>query len=221
MGMSIKYAIAAHDAKMTNSGVSINNSFDMIMQPLFPIGLEKIAIVLAMNGVEKNTMFEMRLNGPKDELLSKGEFGMMATPSGIPSKKVISIEKFIVHARGKYTMDILEKRPEGLKFVGSTDLFVASYPPKRRFSSEEIDKILADDSLIKSVKTEFKAPGMEEGYKLQINLDDSAAIDEGYNPLPGDSTLEIGDKKYDLTGLKRQAELMFGRPIPKKKSEEE
>ncbi len=219
MGISIKYAITAHDAKMTQNGIDIKNCFDVIMQPFFPVGFEKIAIVLAMDGVEKNTMFEMRLNGPNDELLSKGEFGMIATPTGIPSKKIISIEKFMVNSRGKYTLDVLEKRVEGLKFIGSTDLFVASYPPNRKFTPEEVEKILSDDNVIKSVKTEFKGPGMKKAYKLQLNLDDSLPIEEGYNPFPENDILEIDEQRYDLTGLKRHAQLMFGRPIPKKKPE--
>ena len=39
------------------------------------------------------------------------------------------------------------------------------------------------------------------------------------NPFPENDILEIDEQKYDLTGLKRHAQLMFGRPIPKKKPE--
>ena len=97
-------------------------------------------------------MFEIRLNAPDDSLMTKGEFGVMLDPFGV-GKKIVDLEKFLVTERGKYTVDVFEKVAEDkVKFIQTADLFIADYPPQRRFSDEEIAKILATDGVIKMLK---------------------------------------------------------------------
>lgn len=55
--------------------------------------------------------------------------------------------------RGLYTVDILEKVAEDkVNFISTEELFMADYPPKRRWTEEEIQEILATEGVIKMVK---------------------------------------------------------------------
>lgn len=221
MAIKIKNLIVAHKSKLNKQlggAIDIHGAFSEMIQPIFPFPMKNISMVLELAGLERNTMFEMRLNGPEDELISKGEFGIAASPFGT-GKKIIDIENFLISERGQYTLDLLEKRPEGLKFIQTCDLFVAAYPPQRRFSEEEVNKILSDENLIKTVKTDFRPFGSKESAKLQLNLGSDMSIEEGFTAFPIDNKIFLEGKEHDLTGLRRQIEWMFGRPIPKKEEE--
>jgi len=217
MAIKIRSVITAHRAKANpelGGAIDILGSFDELIQPLFPIPMANMSIVVSFAGLEKNTMFELRLNGPNDELLSKGEFGVAAGPLG-NGKKVIDMEKFLIKDKGTYSVDILEKGPEGLKFVQSCELFTAAFPPERVFREGEIEQILKTDEVIKTIKTEFRPFGVKEAVKIQMNLDENLGAEEGHILFPPNNEMEIEGQKHDLTGLRRQMEWMFGRPIPK------
>ncbi|WP_319202986.1 hypothetical protein [uncultured Ilyobacter sp.] len=223
MAVKVKNLIVAHKAqinKQLGGAIDILGAFSEMVQPVFPFPMKNLSMVLELDGLERNTMFEMRLNGPEDELISKGEFGIAASPFGT-GKKVIDIENFLITERGRYTLDLLEKKPEGLKFVQSCDLFIAAYPPQRRFSEEEIKKIMDDENLIKTVKTEFRPFGTKESVKLQLNLQRDMVIEEEFTAFPIDDKISLDGKEHDLTGLRRQIEWMFGRPIPKSEDPKE
>ncbi len=223
MSIKIKGIITAHRAKpnpQVGGALDILGAFDEMIQPLFPVPMQNMAIVISFSGLERNTVFEMRLNGPNDELISKGEFGVAMGPFG-NGKKIIDMEKVLLKERGNYTIDIFEKRPEGLKFLETCSLFVAAYPPKRVFREGEIEAILGNGEVIKTIKTEFRPFGVEEAVKLQLSLDNSIPVEEGHLLFPGSDEIELEGKKYDLTGLRRQMEWMFGRPIPKQEEKKE
>ena len=121
-----------------------------------PARVANLSIVLTFSDLERPTMFEVRLNAPDDTLITKGEFGVYLDPFGV-GKKILDLEKFLITERGKYTIDIFEKIAEDkVKFIETADLFIADYPPQRRFADEEIAHILAAEGVIKTVKTEFK-----------------------------------------------------------------
>ena len=80
-------------------------------------------------------------------------------------------------------------------------------------SDEEKAKILETEGVIKTVRTEFKAG--EEVIKIQLNLDKNAPIDEGHIAIPANDRLTVGDRIFDLTGIRRQIEWLFGNPLPK------
>ena len=226
MAIKIRSVITAHRAKANpemGGAIDILGAFDELIQPLFPLPMQNMAMVISFEGMERNTMFEMRLNGPNDELISKGEFGVAVSPFG-NGKKIIDMEKFLIKERGKYSLDILEKGPQGLKFVQSYELFTAAYPPKRIFKEGEVEAILGNDEVIRTIKTEFRPFGAKEAVRLQMNLDTNKGAEEGHTLFPSSNEIEIEGTKHDLTGLRRQMEWMFGRPIPKqeeaKKNEE-
>jgi len=217
MAIKIRSVITAHRAKANQKlggAIDLMGAFDELVQPLFPLPMQNMAIVISFAGLERNTMFEMRLNGPNDELISKGEFGVAMSPFG-NGKKIIDMEKFLIKDRGTYTLDILEKGPQGLKFIETCDLFVAAYPPKRVFKEGEVEGILVNEEVIKTIKTEFRPFGAKEAIKLQMNLDTSKEVEEGHIVFPTSDEIVVEEKSYDLTGLRRQMEWMFGRPIPK------
>ena len=122
-------------------------------------------------------------------------------------------------------MDIFEIGADNkLKFIKTKRLFNADYPPQREISDAEKEAILADEKLIRMVKTEFKPfefanDESVKPVKLQISLDNSVPVEEGYIAFPEDNTIEIKGKKFDLTGMRRHVEWMFGRPIPKLEEE--
>lgn len=220
----LKSVITAYKAQVNpqvGGMVDIFGSFDNLIQPMFPFAMPNLSIVMTMEDLNRPTMFEVRLNGPDDSLITKGEFGIMLDPFGV-GKKILDLEKFVVAERGKYTMDIFEKVAEDkVKFITTTDLFIADYPPQRRMSDEEKAKILSSEGVIRSVRTEFKPDPESEAVKIQVNLDKSAPIDEGFIAIPENDRLTIGDRIFDLTGIRRQIEWMFGGPLPEQNQEGE
>lgn len=223
MAIKIRSVVTAHRAKANpelGGAIDILGAFDELIQPLFPIPMQNMSLLVSFAGLERNTMFEMRLNGPKDELLSKGEFGVAVSPPG-NGKKVIDMEKFLIKEQGTYSIDILEKGPEGLKFVQSCELFTAAFPPQRIFKEGEIDQILNTEEVIKTIKTEVRPFGVKEAVKIQMNLDSTKEAEDGHILFPANNEMEIEGQKHDLTGLRRQMEWMFGRPIPKQEENKE
>ena len=122
--------------------------------------------------------------------------------------------------RDRYTIDVLEKLADGkCKFISSHTLFIADYPPQRQFTPEMVEKILAADDVIKLVKTEFMPAGLDRRIKIQHNLDKNAPVEDGYITIPEGDKIVVDGKEYDLMGLRRQIEWMFGNPLPKKPEE--
>ncbi|MBC2851329.1 hypothetical protein H5J22_07910 [Cetobacterium sp. 8H] len=217
----IKSVVVAHAAQMSQQiggAVDIFGSFDNLIQPIFPYPMMRLSIILTFEELTKPTVFEVRLNGPDDDLISRGELTPMIDPLGV-GKKIIDIDKFLVKNRGKYTIDIFEKEGSELKFIKTETLFIAEYPPQRRFTEEQIEEISKNDELIRSVKTEFKPFGFENPIKLQHNLLKEAPIEEGFLSIPENDRLEIDGQLVELTGVRRQIEWMFGNPIPKEEPE--
>ncbi|MGL5960521.1 MAG: hypothetical protein ACRCZ0_01020, partial [Cetobacterium sp.] len=178
----LRSVVVAHAAQMSQQiggAVDILGSFDNIIQPLFPHPMMRLSIVLTFEGITKPTVFEVRLNGPDDDLISRGELTPMVDPLGV-GKKIVDIDKFLIKTRGRYTIDVFEKEGEELKFLKTETLFIAEYPPQRNFTPEQIEEISNNDELIRSVKTEFKPFGFETTIKLQHNLLPEAPIEDGF-----------------------------------------
>ncbi|MGL4999628.1 MAG: hypothetical protein ACRC0R_05840 [Cetobacterium sp.] len=211
---SIIVANAAQMSQQIGGAVDIFGSFDNIIQPLFPHPMMRLSIVLTFEEITRPTVFEVRLNGPDDDLISRGELTPMVDPLGV-GKKIVDIDKFLIKARGKYTIDVFEKVGEELKFLKTETLFIAEYPPQRNFTNEQIEEISKNDELIRSVKTEFKPFGFENTIKLQHNLLEEAPIEEGFVAIPKNDRIIIDGQELELTGVRRQIEWMFGNPIPK------
>lgn len=202
--------------------IDLGGIFDVVTSPIFPLVIPNIVAIASFEEVNTDTLFELRINDPEDEILAKIEFGVRGQYPGLPAKQVIGMENVAIYKRGKYTADILEKNPSGYKFVKSVNLFTAMYPPKRRFSEEEVLDILSKkDDVIVAVKTDYTIPGHDETKKFQLNLDANAPIEEGYELFPLDNKLEADGTVYDLEGIRRNIEWMFGQPKPKATEEVE
>lgn len=200
--------------------IEIGGVFDVISSPIFPLTIPNMIGLLSFNEVNSDTLFEIRINDPEDKILAKIELGIRGQMPGLASKQVIALENIPVIERGKYTVDVLEKNGAGYKFIKSLDLFTAMYPPKRRFSEDEIKNILENkNDLIVSVKTDYTVPGTEEIKKFQLNLDETVSVDEGYEIFPADDKIEIAGVVYDLEGIRRNIEWMFGQEKPKQQEE--
>ncbi|MCJ8341881.1 MAG: hypothetical protein MJH09_03365 [Cetobacterium sp.] len=219
----LKSAIVAHKAQMNQQiggAVDILGAFDNLIQPMFPFPMMNLSIVLTFEEIEKPTVFEVRLNGPDDDLITKGEFMPMVDPFGV-GKKIVDIEKFLIKKRGHYTLDIFEKMGEDVKFIQTETLFIADYPPQRPLTDEMVEEILNGQEVIKSVKTEFQPFGAQKPIKLQYNLDKNDILEEGYIAIPESDVIDIDGETYELVGVRRQIEWMFGNPIPKEENQEE
>lgn len=224
MAIELKYFLMGESGGINKQTgrMDLNGIFDVITSPVFPMGIPKAVILVGLEGLTKNSLFEMRINGPENQLVGKFEFAVPAMYGGLLSKQIIQIEQIPVLSRGKYTVDILEKTQAGYKFLAATDLFTAVYPPKRRFKEGEIEDILSKkDKLITQVKTEYRVPGTEEVRKFQLNLDENEEIQEGFTPFPGDNKVSLDGKEHDLEGIRRNIEWMFGRPKPNMEKENE
>lgn len=223
MSIKLKHCFTSHATTFNpqSRGFDITGQFDTLIQPIFPIGMPQLSIYLAFEGLKIDTNFEMRINSPSDELLSSGELSIPRDMFG-HGKKVINIEKFVIGERGEYTVDLLEKTPSGLKFLTTETLFTTSYPPKRQFQAKEVEAILASkEKIIRTIKSDFKPVDVETGVKLQLSLDINESLEEGHILFPEDNTLTLEGKEYDLTGLRREMEWMFGRSLPKQQPQNE
>ena len=220
--MKVKSVIVAYKAQMNQQmggAVDILGSFDNMIQPMFPVPMRHMSIVITIEGIVKPTKFEVRLNGVNDELITKGEFVPLVDPFGV-GKKILDLENILIKDRGRYTIDVFEKTADDkVKFISSHTLFIADYPPQRQFTPEMVEKILAADDVIKLVKTEFTPAGLDRKIKIQHNLDKNAPVEEGYITIPEGDKIVVDGKEYDLMGLRRQIEWMFGNPLPKKPEE--
>lgn len=217
---SVETAMRATQNQFIPSAVDAMGIFDNLVQPVFPFPMQELAIILSFEGMEAPTMFELRINSPKDELISKGSFGVMPDPFGY-GRKIINLGLLLITERGRYTVDVFELgADQKLRFIKTEALFIAEYPPQREFTEAEKEAIIADENLIKIVKTEFKPlefandPNVEP-VRFQVSLDKNQAIEEGYIALPEDDKIVINGKEFDMTGMRRHIEWMFGQPIPK------
>ena len=221
---SVETALRADVSQNVPNGVDALGIFDNLVQPIFPFPVENLSIILSFSEMEGPTMYQIRVNAPNDDLISKGDFGVLPDQFGY-GRKVVNLGGILITERGKYTVDIFEIGADNkLKFLKTKRLFNADYPPQREISDAEKEAILADEKLIRMVKTEFKPFEFVEDesvkpIKLQISLDNSVPVEEGYIAFPEDDTIEIKGKKFDLTGMRRHVEWMFGRPIPRAEEE--
>lgn len=217
---SVETAMKADVSKLVPNAVDAMGIFDNLIQPVFPFPLPELSIILSFEEMEGPTMYEVRINSPEDELISKGSFGVLPDPMGY-GRKVINLGAILIPLKGNYTVDVFEiAADQKLRFIKTDRLFTADYPPQRQISDTEKEAILADENLIKVVKTEFKPmefandPNIEP-VKFQISLDENQPLEEGYIALPEDDMIEINGKKFEMTGMRRHIEWMFGQPIPK------
>lgn len=217
---NVETALRADISQNVPNGIDALGIFDNLVQPVFPFPVDNIAMILSFAELEGPTMFEIRVNSPSDELITKGSFGVLPDEYGY-GRKILNTGSFLVTERGKYTIDVFELGADKkLKFLKTKRLFNADYPPKREFSEDEIKEILENENLIRVVKTEFKPLEFAndetvEPIKFQISLDKDLPLADGHIALPEDNIIEIKGKKFDMTGMKRHIEWMFGRPIPK------
>ncbi len=214
---SVVVACAAQLNQHIAGAVDIFGAFDNMIQPIFPFPMEKISVVLTFENITKPTTFEIRLNGPDDELISRGELQPMVDPLGV-GKKIIDIQHFLIKDRGRYTLDIFEKNGDELKFLKTEILFTAEFPPPRVLTDEQRKEISENPELIKTVKTEFKPFGVEQTLKIQHNVISDMPLEEGYIGIPENEVIEVEGQNIVLTGLKRHIEWMFGNPIPKEQA---
>ena len=217
---NVETALRADISQNVPNGIDALGIFDNLVQPVFPFPVDNIDMILSFAELEGPTMFEIRVNSPSDELITKGSFGVLPDEYGY-GRKILNTGSFLVTERGKYTIDVFELGADKkLKFLKTKRLFNADYPPKREFSEDEIKEILENENLIRVVKTEFKPLEFAndetvEPIKFQISLDKDLPLADGHIALPEDNIIEIKGKKFDMTGMRRHIEWMFGRPIPK------
>lgn len=224
MAISLNYLLIGEygGVNQQTGKMDLGGIFDVVTSPIFPMVVPNLVAIVSFDEVNVDTLFELRINDPEDEILAKIEFGVRGQYPGLSAKQVLGLQNVAIYKRGKYTADILEKNQSGYKFIKSVNLFTAMYPPKRRFATEEIADILSKkDDVIVTVKTDYTIPGQTEVRKFQLNLDENAPIEEGYEVFPADNKLEVEGTVYDLEGIRRNIEWMFGQPKPKVKEENE
>ena len=223
---SVETAFQAVPNQYVQGALDVLGIFDNVIQPVFPYPFSNIALIFSFEKMDKPTVFEIRINAPDDTLISQGEFGVMPDAFG-NGRKIVNLSNFLVAERGLYTVDILEKVAEDkVNFISTEELFMADYPPKRRWTEEEIQEILGTEGVIKMVKTDYKPVKYIQDESLepihfQLFLDPNEEIEEGFVAFPENDKIEIRGEIFDLTGIRRQIELMFGQEIPKETGEEQ
>ena len=201
----LKSVVVSESAIMSPQGggkIDIIGAFDNIVQPLFPMPILKLSIVLTLEEIIQKTTVEIRINSPSDELITKGEFELLVDPFGT-GKKIIDLEKILLQERGTYTIDIIEKIGEENKFIATTKLFNANYPPQRPLNKEVIDSILEKEGVEVIQLIDLISQNPEE------------PLEEGYIFISKNDTVTVNGKEYDMTGIRRHVEWMYGSLIPK------
>ena len=89
--------------------IDLGGIFDVVTSPVFPLVIPNIVAIASFEEVNTDTLFELRINDPEDEILAKIEFGVRGQYPGLLAKQVIGMQNVAVYKRGKYTADILEK----------------------------------------------------------------------------------------------------------------
>ena len=74
---SVETALRADVSQSVPNGVDALGIFDNLVQPIFPFPLENLSIILSFSEMEGPTMYQIRVNAPNDDLISKGDFGVL------------------------------------------------------------------------------------------------------------------------------------------------
>lgn len=74
---SVETALRADVSQNVPNGVDALGIFDNLVQPIFPFPLENLSIILSFSEMEGPTMYQVRVNAPNDDLISKGDFGVL------------------------------------------------------------------------------------------------------------------------------------------------
>ena len=93
--------------------------------------------------------------------------------------------------------------------------FKADYPPKRKFTDQDINNILQNPKLAKGAKIKIECPKCNKKYNLELNLDPTKPISKDFHPFPEDNIIKCCEETIDLTGIRRQIEWNFGTEISK------
>ena len=203
-------------SKTIQGGMDIIGSFETLIFPIYPIPFPKLTLLLKFTEVDEPMDFEVRINAPDESLVFKDDFSLKNL-IGDSGAYVVELKNFMIAQRGQYTIDVFKKEPEGkLRFIATENLFLTAYPPQRILSDEDKAKIMADDSLVKTVKTTFRPISAQRDINVQVNLDPNTPIEEGYLAIPANDTLIVDGVEYDMTGVRRQLEWMLGTPNPNK-----
>lgn len=217
---SVETAFKAEENQYISGAVDALGIFDNVVQPVFPFPMSNLALIFTFEKMDRPTVFEIRVNAPDDALITQGEFGVMPDSFGT-GRKIVNLPNFLIAERGLYSVDILEKVSEDrANFIKTEELFMADYAPKRKFIQEIVDKILSTEGVIKMVKTDYKPikylqDDSVDTIHFQLFLDKNAEVEEGFTPFPEENKVEIRGETFDLTGIRRQIEWMFGQEVPK------
>lgn len=223
---SVETCIKAEENKEIVNGVNAYGIFDNLTNPVYPVPLQTLSIIVSFENMTVPTIFEARINSPAEDLIGKTTFGVAPDQYGF-GRKILDLSNFLVMQRGKYTIDFFSVETEGKpKFIETKLMFIADYPPQRIFADGEKERILSTENVVKSLNTEFLPPelmGKENvsPFKIQYSLDPKEELQEGYIAMPEDGILKVAEGEFDVTGIKRHIEWMFGREIPKEEAKKE
>ena len=83
---NVETALRADISQNVPNGIDALGIFDNLVQPVFPFPVDNIAMILSFAELEGPTMFEIRVNSPSDELITKGSFGVLPDEYGYGRK---------------------------------------------------------------------------------------------------------------------------------------
>lgn len=208
----IKYFITADIVtidQLTNK-LSATGLFDSFLNFLYPAETPKFSILIGFCEVYKETEIIVEIVSPENNILFKIETLCSFSENDNFSSNLVNIEKIPLPKVGKYTVNI--KAKESQELIGEY-YFNAVYPPSRTFTPEEIQQIINDDTLTKSAKIGLHCSLCNEEHKFELNLDKNKPISEGFLQFPESDKYECCGNIFDLTGLRSQIYLNFGKKI--------
>lgn len=211
---NIKYFITADYASIDaqSNKLSVNGFFDKFNIVTFPSTAPRFFMILGLSNIRGVINIEITISSPNGEIVFSQNGKIEAEDPEAVTNIVTELIDFPLVERGAYSVKI--KDTDKLELIGENYLH-ADYWPQRNFKPEEIEEILKNPNLAKGARIEIFCPKCNKEFKLELNLDHTKQISDGYEKFPSDNKIDCCDNIIDLTGVRRQIEWRFGSKLNK------
>lgn len=214
MSPQIKYFITADYATIDSSTgkLSVNGFFDTFTNTTFPAATGTFYVILGITNISKEEEIILHVIDPDGERVLEIEVGVASKNENDIVNAIGQVQSMPLPVLGVYKVLIYSKST--MEIINESRLS-ASYPPQRTFADGEIEKIIGDPSVAKGAQIGVKCPKCEAEYRFELNLDKSKKLAEGFLPFPESNLFQCpnDDQVFDLTGIRRQVEWNFGKPL--------
>ncbi len=206
----LKYFIQCDDVQNDNGKFSAVGIFDTIFSFIFPANHKKFFLLAGFSGEPGDHSLELQVSGPDGRVLgnTKGDL-KLENPDNV-ANVIFGFDSFPLPSEGRYTLSLFMDGD----FVVEHG-FTAKPPfPRRQRTSEEIDKLLTQQDVIRSANADVQCQRCRSKYKFQLQLDPKSGVEPGFTPLPPGNSFLCGQcgNEIPLTQVRQNLENIVGIP---------